>query len=262
MPMLAIATAGGSAGGTTTAFALALTWPGPALLAECAPEGGQLLRGYFQCAEPPDRGIWNLAVAAVRGSENASAIVQDQFVPLSETENRFLLPGLADPFLATQIAADTWTVITQVLNELPYVVLADVGPIGPATPFRLLGAADLVLLVIRPVLSQLAAARPRLTRLRQSLGERARLALCCVGSGSYSAEEIRAQLGDFLFTFHLPNAPRPARILSEGGGSPRARGRIGTSALLQATARMADSIDEHIFDRAASQALTRLGGSG
>ena len=234
MSLIAITSPAEAPGATTTAFAMALTWPGRVLLAECAPAGGAILRGYFQCHTPPDGGLWDLALAAVKGVDAATAALWEQTIPLDEQRQRLLLPGLVDPFLASELSAATWETLATTWADLPFSVLADVGPIGPEQPFAVLRAAELVIMVMRPTLAQVAAARPRLARLRQALGPDARLGLWLIGERPYTARDIRAQLGDFALTAVLPVDTKTADVLSQGGGSDWTRRRIEVSPLMRA----------------------------
>lgn len=236
MSIIAFTSPGDHAGVTTTAFAMALTWPGRVLLAECSPAGGKILRGYFQCQAPPDGGLWDLALAAVHGPDAALEVLWGQTIPLDEKRQHLLLPGLADPFLSSELSGDTWGTLAGIFAELPVTVLADAGPIGPEQPFALLRAAELVLVVMRPTLSQVAAARPRLARLRQALGPSAPLGLCVIGDRPYPVRDLRAALGEFAVTTVLPVDTKAAEILGEGGGNDWARRRIEVSPLMRAAA--------------------------
>jgi hypothetical protein len=232
--VVAFTSAGDAPGVTTTAFAMALTWPGRVLLAECSPAGGKILRGYFQCHTPPEGGLWDLALAAVHGPDAATDALWEQAVALDKQRQRLLLPGLVDPFSATELSAATWDTLAATFTGLPFTVLADVGPIGPEQPFALLRAAELVIVVMRPTLAQVAAARPRLARLRQALGPTAPVGLCLIGERPYTARDIRAQLGDFALTVVMPADAKAAHVLSEGDGSDWTRRKVEMSGLWRA----------------------------
>lgn len=253
MSVIAITSPGGAPGATTSAFALTLTWPGRAVLAECGPSGGALLPGYFQCHQPPDRGLWNLARAAVDGMDAARAEFWGQTIPLDAEGEHLLLAGLTDPFLAVQISPSTWETIAGMLAALPVTVLADVGAVGPETPFPVLRAAELVLIVMRPTLAQVAAAQPRLAHLRQALGP-APLALCLIGDRPYTERDVRGQLGEFAATYRLPVDEPAARVLSEGAAAERERRRIERGMLLRVADQVSARLDLRMRDRATAQA--------
>ncbi|GAA4101052.1 hypothetical protein [Actinomadura miaoliensis] len=259
MSLIALTSPGDAPGVTTSGFALALTWPERVLLAECSPGGGRLLRGYFQCHTPPDHGLWNLGLAAVHGPDIALRALWEQTLPLDEQRERLLLPGLNDPFVAVQLTAATWEVLAQTFTELPFTVLADVGPIVPELPFPVLRSSDLVLVVMRPTLAQVAAARSRLARLRQALGPSVPVGLCLIGDRPYTAGEVRAQLGDFAIVLKLPFDQRAAQVLSEGPDSERARRRIEAGLLLRQAGAVGRAA--HRFATAQRRALHGVPGS-
>lgn len=253
MSVIAITSPGGGPGATTSAFVLTLTWPGRAVLVECAPSGGALLPGYFQCHQPPDRGLWNLARAAIDGMEAALAEFWGQTIPLDPEGEHMLLAGLADPFLTVQISPSTWETIAGMLAALPLTVLADIGAIGPETPFPVLRAAELVVVVMRPTLAQIAAAQPRLAHLRQALGPTP-LALCLIGDRPYTARDVRDQLGEFTATYVLPVDEPAARVLSEGATTDRERRRIERGELIRVTGQLSARLDRRIRDQATGHA--------
>jgi hypothetical protein len=254
MSLIAFTSPGDAPGVTTTAFAMTLTWPGRVMMAECSPAGGQVLRGYFQCQTPPTGGLWDLALAAVHGPDAAENALWDQTIALDEERQHLLLPGLVDPFLATELSAATWENLAATFSALPFTALADAGPIGPEQPFVLLRAAELVVVVMRPTLAQVAAAHPRLARLRQALGPTAPLGLCLIGERPYTARDIRAQLGEFALTLVVPTDAKAAEVLSHGGGSDWTRRRIEVSPLMRAARTAAQSALK--FTSAQRRALT------
>jgi hypothetical protein len=241
MSVIALTSPGDAPGLTTTAFAMALTWPSRVLLAECAPGGGQILRGHFRCHTPPAGGLWDLALAAVHGPDIAAAAIWDQTIALDDQRQGLLLPGLVDPFLAEELSAATWENLASMFADLPFCVLADTGPIGPRQPFALLRAAQLVIVVMRPTLAQVAAARPRLVRLRQALGPATPLGLCLIGEHPYTARDVRAHLGEFALNLLLPADAKAAAVLSQGGGSDWTRRRIEMSPLMRAARTAANT---------------------
>ncbi len=93
MSMIALTSAKGAPGVTTTALALTLVWPRPVLLAECDPAGdSSLLAGYLQGSVEHTRGLLGLLAASRRG-ELADAF-WSQTLPLAPD------PRLHDPHAA------------------------------------------------------------------------------------------------------------------------------------------------------------------
>lgn len=228
MSLIAL-TAAKSSGVTTSALALAGLWPTPVLLAECDPAGGDITAGLLRGALPAG-GLLDLALATRCG------LSQEQFwdhtTALSDDGTVRLLAGLADPAQSAAVRP-AWPLLIQMLHALtlptstredganepgPLDVLADCGRLGADTPAELIAGADLVLLVLRPCLSQVAHTRTRLTCLRGRLGELAdgpppEQGLLIVGAGPYTPSEITAAL-DLPVLGVLADDPWSAAVLS------------------------------------------------
>jgi hypothetical protein len=160
MTVCALLSAGGSPGVTTTTLALALTWPGPVLVAEADPSGGDILAGFFAGHLPRDRGLLNVAYEAT-SVEAAAAAVGDQLVALDEAGTRTVLPGVADPRHAATLNM-TWPLLAAALAAQPVEVLADCGRLdgGPGQE-HILRVSGQIVLALRPTLRQAAAGRTR-----------------------------------------------------------------------------------------------------
>ncbi|WP_165950226.1 hypothetical protein [Actinomadura sp. GC306] len=109
-------------------------------------------------------------------------------------------------------------------------MIADLGRIGGRdTPDALLRAAGTVVMVLKPTLTQVDVAGPRLDALRDLLGDRTAVGLCLITEGPYSAAEVERVLGTPVLA-ELPCSPADARVLSEGA---RPRRTFKTSLLLR-----------------------------
>ncbi|MGP4030112.1 hypothetical protein [Actinomadura sp. 3N407] len=216
MALTAVVSAGGAPGATTTAVALTLAWPSVALMAECDTDGGSVLSGLFGGHYPADRGL--LQVAWQLAEDPRGIALHEQSYPLDDSGERRVVPGPADPFQGQAITAVAWKQIASVLARHPTDVIADVGQVrAVAYPFAVLAAADLIVLVLRPTLRQVVAARPRVAAIREALGRRSVVGLCVIGRGPHSVAEIRTALGgDFAVVVQLPDDPRSAARLSDG----------------------------------------------
>lgn len=65
MAVIALCSASGSPGVTTTSLGLALLWPRPVLLVEADPTGGSgILAGYFRGIRAYDQGLVELALSS------------------------------------------------------------------------------------------------------------------------------------------------------------------------------------------------------
>jgi hypothetical protein len=103
MTVIAVCSAKGAPGATTTALALALAWPlnaGSVLLVDADPAGADLASGYLQGATGPSAGAG--AVATARG-DLLDAVHGSAFA-LDATGSRLLLAGPA-PFPPTRPGA-------------------------------------------------------------------------------------------------------------------------------------------------------------
>lgn len=195
MTLIALASAKGAPGVTCTSLALAMTWPGPVVVAECDPAGGDLLAGYFRGALPARPGVLTAATAT-------TGDMAGPMVALDADRTRLLLPGLTTPGQAPRLAV-AWGTLADRLAHLAvegrrFDVLADCGRFGAAhAPVPLLRRAHVVVLVVRAVLPMVRAVQPWVERLQRDIqGERQpRLGVVTVGAGSYPSQEVAARLG-------------------------------------------------------------------
>ena len=253
MTILALTSAKGAPGVSTAALAMTLLWPRAALLAECDPAGGSsVLAGYLRGTVDHSRGLLALALAHRR--DELEQALWSQTVPLTAScpdstsdgrsagHERWLLPGLSDAAQAPSTST-LWGPLGSLLASLERAgtdVIVDAGQLGAAhAPTTLLRQADLVLLVMGTSLPAVAAARARLSVLRETLSPAATpdgaangLGLLLVGDGRpYSAREITAALG-LPVVASLAWDPASAEVLSAGAAPGR---RFDTSPLLLST---------------------------
>ena len=181
----------GGPGVTTTALALAESWPGPqsAVVLECDPRGGSVACRFLI---PGARTVEALATAARHGGDaplmvehahTTSAGVAVVTAPEDGERLRPLIAALAKPggLLAT-VAADS-----------AVVVFADCGRLDPRdTEVRaVLASAESLILVIRPVIEHALGLKAVLGQIR---GLHRNVGLVSVGSG-YSPAELKGLLG-------------------------------------------------------------------
>lgn len=231
MTVVAVCSAGGAPGVTTTALGLAFTWPRQVLTAEMDLAGGAVLPGNLRGQMPADRGLLYWAVDARRGPQAAAVGLWNQVISLDQERQCLLLPGLSDPLQAANLD-DVWPTLATTVTEMPLDVVADLGRVGPDLPLPMVGAADVVAMMVRPTLRQLAAAGPRVAALRPVVGDAGALVLLLVGNGPYGEREVARQL-QAPVAAHLPEDPRAARVLSDGA-EPRSGFRV--SALMRGLA--------------------------
>jgi MinD-like ATPase involved in chromosome partitioning or flagellar assembly len=161
MALIAVASDKGAPGVTTTALALASVWPGPVLLAECDPAGGDLVF-RFPAADgrqlDPRRGLLSLAVAGRRDYQQQQVWQHTQKIH----GGLDVLLGVTNAEQGAGLST-LWGPLGRMLAALPGTdVIADCGRLGPEGPFYdLLAEADAVLLVTRPELGDIIRLRDR-----------------------------------------------------------------------------------------------------
>jgi hypothetical protein len=218
MTMYSLISASGSPGVTTTALALALTWPRPVIVAECDPGGGDVLAGLFAGHLSAPRGLLGVAFEAGRGQAAVATELSGQLVPLDESRTRLLLAGISDPRQAPGLSP-VWPAIATGLARQDADVLADCGrhDVGANQPVSVLAESAMVVVVMRPTLRQVAAARPRVEMVSQLLGDRRRVGLLLVGEKGLRGAEISKAL-DSAVIATMPLDEKTAAVLSDGIG--------------------------------------------
>jgi hypothetical protein len=234
MAVIALTSASGAPGVTTTAVGLALAWHRPSLLVEAAmTPGSAVLAGYGRGVVAHDRGLVDVRAAAALGQPLDEAIA-DHLLVLDGGLR--LLAGVAN---AAQVAAlpELWEPLAAALRDMDTLgvdVIIDAGRLGAfAAPDPLLRQADLVCLLSGSDLPAINAARGAAGSLaedlsRYGLGQRV-LHSVLVGPGRpYSAREVSGVLG-LPMLGSLPWDPRGAAVLSAGAPPSRRRSRPGSS---------------------------------
>ncbi|HEY8473562.1 MAG TPA: ParA family protein [Natronosporangium sp.] len=222
--MIALVSAKGSPGSTVSALAFTLTWPGPCLLAECDPAGGDILAGFLRGSLDAQRGLAQVAVAELRGRLREE--FDRQLVDLdAPRRQRLLLPGVRDPAQSATVAP-VWPAIADHLRQLDDagVVIADCGQITNLHfGWPMLQAAEQVLLTVRGTLPSVSHAVPAIQSIRRELAERSdRLGLLVIDSGPYRPAEVADRL-QVRLAATLPFDPPTARSLSFGGSIHKRR---------------------------------------
>ncbi len=218
MAMFALISPGGAPGVTTSALAIALTWPRPVIVAECDPGGGDILAGLFAGHMPAPRGLIGAAFEAGRGPAAVNAELNKQLAPLDDSGRRRFLAGITDPRQAASMYP-VWPAIAAALRSQDSDVIADCGRLdaGAGQPLSVLTEAAAIVMVMRPTLRQVAAARPRVEMLAQFLGGSDRLGVLLVGDHGLKNGEIRNALGIKVIG-SMPDDQKTAEVLSDGVG--------------------------------------------
>lgn len=220
MAVVALASASGSPGVTTTAVGLALLWPRPVLLVEADPTGGSnLLAGYFRGLHEYGTGLIELALTA----NDLGDALAEAACPIEGTSVSFV----AGTRSHTQARAlgDLWAPLAQVLSDLEangQDVIVDAGRLGlTGSPEPLLEAADLALLVSRTALPNLASLRSWAQAYRREALDWHQAGVLLVGEGQpYSSREV-ASVVNLPVVASLPDDPASAAVFSRGAPPPK-----------------------------------------
>ncbi|MEU8180313.1 ParA family protein [Micromonospora sp. NPDC049047] len=240
MAIIALVSAKGSPGVTTSALACTLAWHRRLVLAECDPAGGSILAGYLGGQLDGPRGIGELAVGELRDG-NLETAFWTQLVDLdAPRRERLLLPGIVDPAQGGSVTP-LWQRFADYFNALDrgtpgYDVLVDCGRLHvPGPPWPVLRAASVVLLVTRAQLPDLSGTRAAVKTIERDFAEHrvppGTLRLLLVGGGHGRAEISRALKLPVIA--RLPHDPRTAGVLALGGTVRTGRPLMRAAAALE-----------------------------
>ncbi|WP_454857592.1 hypothetical protein [Promicromonospora soli] len=223
MAVIALCSAQGSPGVTTTAVGLALTWPRPVLLVEADPTGSSgVLTGWFGGARDYESGLIELAFA----SEPVADLLPQVSLALDDTDPDHRARFIAGPRSHVQARGlrDLWSPLAGALADLDETgqdVIVDAGRLGAGgSPTHLLASADLTVMLLRSHLPAVAGARAwaelvRRDRLWPNPG------LIVVGPGDpYGPREVTRVLGLPVIAT-LPDDPPAAAVYHRGSKPPR-----------------------------------------
>ncbi|HSN11858.1 MAG TPA: hypothetical protein VLS51_07110 [Propionibacteriaceae bacterium] len=224
MALVALASASGSPGVTTTALGIALVWHRPVVLVDADPVGGSsLLAGYFQGAVTDDDAMVTLVLA--QRDRRLSEVLPHTLIPVPDTHVS-ILPGPKSHAQAGSLT-ELWGPLASelaVLEQTGQDVLVDAGRLGMVNaPDPLLRAADVGLLVTRTTLPALAAARQWAEAWSAGTEDGtgpASVAALVVGPGRpYETSEVARVLGIPVLE-SVAWEPRSAAVFSEGQKPP------------------------------------------
>ena len=195
MAVIALCSASGSPGVTTTAVALAWNWPRPVLLLEADPVGGSaILAGTFRGMREYRAGLVEIATSNLDVADALADVAE----PIEGTGALFVagprshlqVPSLEPLWGRLMDALDT-------LDDAGQDVIVDAGRLGmKGSPEPLLALADLTLIVTRTDLVSLSAVRTWAAALRDRTPAWRDAGLLLVGAGQpYSAKEVGQALG-------------------------------------------------------------------
>ncbi|GIH10054.1 hypothetical protein Rhe02_81210 [Rhizocola hellebori] len=212
-----------SGGATTTAAALALSWPGePAVLVEADPAGGDM-SGWHAVPDVP--GLVTLA-SACRAGVGVELSAHSAHLPLG-LEVVPAPAGRPQASASIGLLADADTGMWAKARP----VVVDVGRLEPGSPALPLAAAADVLLVVCRV--------DVLSLLRASLAEQAfpSAALVLIGQSIHDTHELETQL-TLTVAAQLPLDRHAAEVIAGTRRPPKGWTRVGLPAAARALARL------------------------
>lgn len=219
MAVIALTSASGSPGVTTTAVGLALLWPRRVLLVEADPTGGSgILAGYFRGSREYEAGLIELALSPVQVADALPGVVH-----AIDGSNASFVAGARSHSQAAALR-DLWAPLADALAGLDrhgQDVIVDAGRLGLAgSPDPLLASADLTVLLTRTSLPALAAARSWAERIRRDREWRSS-AVVLVGEGQpYRSHEVAKVLAMPVIATVVDDHDAAA-VFARGAAPPR-----------------------------------------
>lgn len=224
MTTVALTSVHGAPGVTTTALLLASRLAG-SVLVEADLAGGVLAVRYQLGREP---GLTTLAAARP----------QDGSVLFDHAQDAGGVPVLVGPDVP-ESAQSLWRAagarLAAMLSGVDGFVVVDIGRISAASP--MVGEADLVVVMIRPIAEQIVGLTYALNSLRQHTS--GAVGIVVVGDGPYRINDIEAAVGSRVLA-QLPTDTTTAEHLLHGAAS---QVRIARSPLGRAVAGLGDDIE-------------------
>lgn len=254
MAVIVMASVAGAPGVTTSAVALTFAWHRPMLLVEAdISKTSAVLPGYLRGQYDHSRGMTHLAVAQRNNQLNAAEIMSQR---IDMAEGKSVILGFNN-IVAGQGTTALWGELGTTLSTMDGAgmdVIVDLGRLAAndvRTP--LLQMADSVLLVMRPVLPEIAAAAAQVPALQETLtlaGHRDHLEVLLVEAPfeTWSRSEIAKVLNVNVAT-EIKHDPRGAAVYFAGMTKPNKFERSGyqrsiVSAQATITQRMAQRDEE------------------
>lgn len=246
--MLTVVASGKAAPGVTTStWALALSWPGELIVADCDPAGGDMAAGLLAGRVTADRGLlsWSLAARRdVSALDTTAALLAEHVVQLPEAPGVWLLAGFATAAQGTSFTAEAWDRLASALERssaaMELDVLVDAGRlVAEHGCWPLIRTADRVLLTVRRSVRSVHAAHGAAQRLRDELGDLGGVSALVVGDGPYPPGEVAKAL-QLPLAGTLPEDRTAGQALSDG--APLSWPALQRSALLRAASTLAGTL--------------------
>lgn len=184
MAIITLFSVSGAPGTTTTALALALSWPRNTLLIDADPTASApVLAGWLKGQQPHSRSIVDLVIAQRHGQVAETLKAATLTLPNSRVD---FMPGIQSPAQAASLTG-LWPDLLPVLDALDDAgidTIIDAGRISAQhAPTAAIAAADLAILVTRSTLPALAAVRAWQPTIQSLLTDLTGFGLAVVGPG-------------------------------------------------------------------------------
>jgi len=189
-----------SPGATTLAAAMTLAWPGPILLIDADPGGGDVVPGLLPGRASTESGLlsWSVATRHLPALDATAAMVE-HVLALPEAGDAWVMPGLQSGSQAGALTGGGWTrlatAVERCASALGRDVVLDTGRLGESTCWPVIAVCDVVLLVVRPTARSVQAARAAAQTLRTRLGDLDSVWLVVNGTGPYTPAQTAAAVG-------------------------------------------------------------------
>jgi hypothetical protein len=223
MNIVAVGSAKGSPGATTTTLALAYWWNDPCIVIEADAAGGDIAA---RCGMPEEPGLVGMAAGLRRIPQSGRS--PDTWITDHVQEITAGIRVLVAPTGSHQTGAalDLISTSNPSLSSVGTDLLIDVGrdsDLRASASWIDGNSSDLFVWACRPVLADLAHLAAKLDR-HQPDGRNHVVVLC--GTGPYPADEVATTL-DVVVIGRLPNDPQGAAALWSGGGRKWVRSALG-----------------------------------
>lgn len=267
MTIIAVASAKGSPGASTFTELLVGLWPAAAhpVLVDCDPAGGEWLLRPGVAAEP---GLVTLAMAGRRELASGAALSHVQLVGTTPGLDILVAPAAArQSASALEILGDRLGTHLRSLDDVD--VIIDCGRLAQRSPaLATVSAADLVVLVSRPTVSEMVHLAPWVEQL---VGEGRQVGVVLVGGQwrhsqvIYQPAEVAEALGVPVFGSIDHDPAALGRLWSQPGSlAGLGRSRLVRSAQLTVSAvsaALADhahpAVEPTVSDTSSEEAVTR-----
>lgn len=262
--LIALASAKGAPGVTTTALALTLMWPRPVVLLDLDARGGDVMLTYGQGQDAQGRGLLGIQVASRR--EPWTTALWANVIALGSSDTaarRWVVPGLDR---AQQAASMDWAGLARGLVGLDVDVIADCGSVRAVqAPSAVWAAADCAVMVLRPTLAGVHAALHSSEVVRSDLRATGlgveRFASVVIGPGRpYSSGDVEQALAGTAPVIGVVEwDPKAAATLMNGHGPAK---RFTSTPLMRSAVAVADALQQHIAPAPTTPAAAGSAGLG